>query len=461
MQKERTWAKGVLTRWLERRVVSGVSEAVALRELLLIAAAAVIIIGLAFWITFRFVRPAPPGEFVVSTGADDGAYHLYAGRYAEHLAPEGVRVRPVPSSGSVENLERLADPASGTSVAFVQGGTGNARQHPGLTTLAALYYEPLWVFYRSESELTVPTQLVGKRIAIGPQGSGTRALVLALLEASKVNVRREQLLPLGGTAAAAALKAGRIDAAAFVAGADAPWVQDLLRARGVRLMSFSLAEAYSRRFPYLASVVLPRGMIDIADNIPPREITLVATTAYLVARQDFHPALVTVLLEAVARVHRGAGMFHRAGEFPAAREGDFPLSDDAQQFFKSGPPFLQRYLPFWVANLIQRMLILLVPLVAVAIPVVRFFPSLYGWRVRARVFRWYRVLGEVEAHAARNPDPARARELLAELEVIDEGVRRTRVPLAYSDYAYNLKSHVDLVRSKLQRLAAGPVELDS
>ena len=447
----------MLTRWLERRVLAGVSEAVAVRELLLIAAAALVIVGLAFWIAFRFVRPAPPDEFVISTGADGGAYHLYAARYAELLALEGVHVRARSSSGSVENLERLADPASGVSVAFVQGGTGSAARQSDLVTLAALYYEPLWVFYRSETEITLPIQLSGKRIAIGAEGSGTRALVLALLDASKAVGNRDLLLPLGGSAAAAALKAGRIDVAAFVAGADAPYVQELLRTKGVRLMSFVLAEAYARRFPYLASVVLPRGVIDIAGNIPPREITLVATTAYLVARQDFHPALVAVLLDAVRRVHRGGGVFHRTGEFPAPREGDFPLSENAQQFFRSGPPFLQRYLPFWVANLIQRMLILLVPLIAVAIPVARFFPSLYGWRVRARVFRWYRALAEVEAHAARSPDPVRARELLAQLDAIDEGVRLTRVPLAYSDYAYNLKLHVDLVRTKLQRLAAAPV----
>jgi hypothetical protein len=240
-----------------------------------------------------------------------------------------------------------------------------------------------------------------------------------------------------------------------VAGADAPFIQRLLRAKGVRLMNFGHAEALSRRFPYLAAVKLPRGVIDIAADVPPREVTLVATTAYLVARQDFHPALVTVLLEAAKRVHGGGAAFHRAGEFPAAREGDFPMSDDARQFFSSGPPFLQRYMPFWVANLIQRLLILLVPLIAVAIPVVRFFPGVYAWRVRARLFRWYRELSRVEAESVRGLDARRIEELLARLGAIEEGVGRTRVPLLYSDYAYNLKVHIDLVRTKLQRLGEG------
>jgi hypothetical protein len=280
--------------------------------------------------------------------------------------------------------------------------------------------------------------------------------MLTLLAASKAEGSRERLLPLGGPAAAEALLAGRIEAAAFVAGADTTYVQRLLRSRSVRLMNLGHAEALSRRFPYLAAVILPRGVIDIAGDVPSRDITLVATTAYLVARQDFHPALVSVLLEAVNRVHRGGSVFHRTGEFPAAREGDFPLSEDARQFFSSGPPFLQRYLPFWVANLIQRLLILLVPLIAVVIPVMRLFPGVYGWRVRARVFRWYRQLRDVEAAAAQRPGADEVRGLLARLDAIEDGVARTRVPISYSDYAYNLKLHIDLVRTKLQRLPADP-----
>jgi len=439
-----------------RTGLGGGTERVALREFIVVATVALAIIVAAFWIAFRYVRPAPPDEFVITTGAEGGAYHVNAGRYGELLARERIRVRLLASTGSLENLARLADPNSGVSVGFVQGGVGDAAKQPGLVTLAALYYEPLWIFYRGEADLTMLGQLEGKRIAVGPEGSGTRALMLTLLAASRVGGARDRLSPLGGSAAADALLAGRIDAAAFVAGADASYVQRLLRVKSVHLMNLGHAEALSRRFPYLAPVTLPRGVIDIAGDIPPRPVTLVATTAYLVARQDFHPALVSVLLEAVNRVHRGGSVFHRIGEFPAAREGDFPLSEDARQFFGSGPPFLQRYMPFWVANLIQRLLILLVPLIAVAIPVMRFFPGVYAWRVRARLFRWYRELSRVEVESMRAEDSQRVQELLARLEAIEEGVRRTRVPLLYSDYAYNLKLHIDLVRTKLQRLLAGP-----
>jgi TRAP-type uncharacterized transport system substrate-binding protein len=300
------------------------TERVALREFLVVATVALAIIAAAFWIAFRYVRPAPPDEFVISTGFDGGAYHLHARRYGELLALDRIRVRALPSTGSPENLARLADPNSGVSVAFVQGGVGDAAKYPGLVTLAALYYEPLWVFYRGDKDLALLNELEGKRIAIGPEGSGTRTLVQTLLAASKTG-SRERLLPLAANAAADALLAGRIDAAAFVAGADASFVQRLLRAKGRAADELQPRRGAVRRFPYLAAVKLPRGVIDIAADIPPREVTLVATTAYLVARQDFHPALVTVLLEAVNRVHRGGGAFHRHGEFPAAREGDFPL----------------------------------------------------------------------------------------------------------------------------------------
>jgi TRAP transporter TAXI family solute receptor len=447
--------KNILERWLLRLFHGGSeTEEVAVREFVLVAAVALLIIGFAFWVAFRFVRPAPPDDFVISTGSDSGAYHLYGQRYAELLARERIEVKLRTSSGSVENLSRLADEQTGVSVAFMQGGVGRAAEHPNLVTLAGLYYEPLWVFYRGERELTLLLDLAGKRVAIGPEGSGTRALALALADATKITERAKGFLPLGGSEAADALVAGEIDAAMFVAGVEAAAVQRLLHTEGVRLMSLSRAEALSRHFPYLATVTLPRGVVDFAKDLPAKNITLVATTAYLVAREDFHPALVSVLLEAASRVHRGGGLFHRPGDFPVAQGGNFPLSDAAERYFKSGPPFLQRYMPFWVANLLQRLLVLLVPLIAVVIPVMRIFPGVYKWRVRMRVFRWYRALRMVEAETEKHPAPERARELISQLDEIEDHVSRTRVPLTYSDYAYNLKLHIDMVRARLQRQAS-------
>jgi TRAP transporter TAXI family solute receptor len=447
--KKRWWRK-------LRRGSDGVAaETIALRELLIVILIGAVIIGGAFMIAFHFVRPAPPNRFVISTGYETGAYHLYAQRYRDLLAREKIEIELRPSTGSVDNLKRLLDPDSGVDVALIQGGVAPpAGVEHGLVSLAALYYEPLWIFYRADTDLTRLAQLDGKRIAAGPEGSGTRALVGNMLESSGALKSRVSLLPLGGPAAAEALIAGKIDAALMVAGPDAPFVLKLLKTPGIRLMNLSHAEAMARHFNYLSTVTLPRGMIDIAADIPPSNIRMVATTATLVARGDFHPALVGVLLQAATKTHGRAGVFHKTGEFPAAREGDFPVSEDAQRYFRSGPPFLQRYMPFWVANLIERLLVLLVPLIAVLIPVMRIMPAVYDWKVKRKVFRWYRELKAVEIEARSNPDKTDTAELLALLDEIEDGVDATQVPLTYWDYVYTLRGHIEMVRARLTNPAA-------
>ncbi len=444
-----------------RRNGNGVTtQTIAVRELMIVILIGAIIIGGAFMIAFHFVRPAPPNKFVISTGYETGAYHLFGQRYRELLAKEKIEVELRPSTGSVDNLKRLLDPDSGVDVALIQGGVAPpADVEHGLVSLAALYYEPLWIFYRGDTELTRLAQLDGKRIAAGPEGSGTRVLVGNILRASGGLKSRIPLLPLGGMAAANALIEGRLDAVLLVAGPDAPIVQRLLKAQGIRLMNLNHAEALARHFNYLSTVTLPRGMIDIAADIPSTNIRMVATTATLVARSDFHPALVGVLLQAATKVHGRAGVFHRAGEFPVAREGDFPVSENAERYFKSGPPFLQRYMPFWVANLIERLLVLLVPLIAVLIPVMRIMPAFYDWRVKRKVFRWYRELKAVEIEARRTSDKVNTTELLAMLDEIEDGVDSTQVPLTYWDYVYTLRGHIEMVRARLTSATPAPVAL--
>jgi len=423
------------------------SSNVSVRELAFVILVAVVVVGSAFMIAYRFVRPAPPNHFVISTGNESGAYHLFAQRYREILAHEKINVELRTSSGSVENLKRLTDPEGGHDVALIQSGISTIDQEePPARSLGALYYEPLWVFYRSPVELTRLTQLAGKRIAAGPEGSGTRVLAVNMLKATGADKPALKLLPLGGMAAADALISGQIDSAMFVAAPDAPIVQRLLKAPDVRLMNMAHADALAQRYSYLSAVTLLRGTVDLAADIPPANVKMVAVTAHLVARDDFHPALVSVLLQAATKVHNGAGVFHKAGEFPAARAGDFPLSEDAVRYYKSGPPFLQRYMPFWVANLIERLLVLLVPLIAVLIPMMRIMPALYDWRIKRRIFRWYRELKEFEVSFDETRDPAR---LLARLDEIEKGVAQTKVPLTYWDYVYTLRGHIDLVRARL------------
>lgn len=444
-----------LIRLLRRRSDDMETANVSVRELAFVILVAVIVVGAAFMIAYRFVRPAPPNHFVISTGNESGAYHLFAQRYRDHLAHEKINVELRPSSGSVENLKRLSDPEGGYDVALIQSGIATIdEEDPPARSLGALYYEPLWVFYRAPFEFTRLTQLAGKRIAAGPEGSGTRVLAVNMLKATGADKPTLKLLPLGGMAAADALIAGQIDSALFVAAPDAPIVQRLLKTPDIRLMNMAHADALAQRYSYLSAVTLLRGTVDLAADIPPANVKMVAVTAHLVARDDFHPALVSVLLQAASKVHSGAGVFHKAGEFPAARAGDFPISEDAARYYKSGPPFLQRYMPFWVANLIERLLVLLVPLIAVLIPMMRIMPALYDWRIKRRIFRWYRELKEFEVSVNDTRDPA---PLLARLDEIEKGVAHTKVPLTYWDYVYTLRGHIDLVRARLVGAQAAPV----
>ncbi len=406
-------------------------------------------VAVAFWFTFKFVQPAPPRVVVMSTGGEGGAYHEFGKRYQTILARDGVKLELRPSSGAVENVARLRDPKSGVSLAFVQGGVAHAADPPVLQTLGSMYYEPLWVFHRGDEPLDRINELAGKRIAVGPEGSGTRKLALAVLDVSGLHPGDVKVVDLGGPAAAQALIGGAVDALFIVAGPEASAVRELIRTKGIRLMSFSRASAYVARLPYLHKLTLPRGALDLVTDLPAADVLLVAPTANLVANESLHPAIAYLVLQAAQEVHSGPGPFHRAGEFPAPTNVDFPLSDQAARFYRSGPPFLQRYLPFWAATLIDRMIVLLVPLFAVAVPLFRILPGLYAWKVRRKIYRWYGELKFLEEEVRNRPpgdDPA---DELARLEKIESEVSEIRVPLGFAHEAYTLRMHIRLVREML------------
>jgi TRAP transporter TAXI family solute receptor len=432
-------------------------RAISVFEFFVLAVPALLLLGLGFYAASRFIQPAPPNRIVISTGADSGAYFAYARRYAEILKRDGVTLEVRTSQGSVDNLAQLVDWNTDVEVAFVQGGLkavpagdGEAEDAPTLIKLGAVAYEPLWVFYRGGPDLDRLAQLRGRRLAVGPPGSGTRALVTQLLEANGLAIKPTLLLPLSGRQAADALIAGRADAAFFVAAPDAPIVRELLAHRDVQVMNFVNAEAYSRRFPYLTRLTLPRSSIDFITDVPARDVQLVATTANVVAREDAHPALLYLLLQAMSEVHREPGIFQKAGEFPAPREGDFALSAESQRYFKQGLPLLQRWFPYWIANLIERLWVLILPVIAIAIPLIRILPPLYGWRIRARFFRRYGELRFLEDEIGQNPARAELERILARIETLEQEVRQMRTPLAFSDLLYTLRTHIELVRAKAE-----------
>jgi TRAP transporter TAXI family solute receptor len=411
-----------------------------------------VILVTVFWIAFQFVEPAPPKRFVMTGGSEGGAYEGYAQRYKELLAADRIELVIRPSAGSVENLKRLMDGNSGVSAGFVQGGIAKEGDDEELMGLAGLYYEPLWVFYRGP-EMDHVSWLRGARIAIGPEGSGTRPLALQVLALADIDARNTKLLDLPADAAAAALAEGRIDAAMMVADTDSPLVSQLLHDRRVRLMSFAQAEALTRHLHFLSHVVLPEGGLDFAANLPARDVHLVAPTANLVVRDDIHPAIITLLMQAATEIHGGPGLLRKAGEFPSQKGVDFAMSLDAERYLKSGPPFLQRHLPFWLAVLIDRMVVMLVPVLAILIPLVRFTPTVYAWRVKSRIYRWYGKLKVLEIDMESAKGAAAVRALRERLEEIERSVSHIPTPLAFSEYLYNLRSHIELVRARLDKLA--------
>jgi len=423
------------------------------RDLLLVALPATLIVLGAFGLTLALMRPAPPTELVMSTGTADGSYHDYALKYRDILARDGVTLRLWPSGGAAENLRRLSDPSAHVDVAMVQGGIVSAAPSGStqdLISLGSVYNEVLWVFYRGDKVLDRLPPLGGKMIAIGAQNSGTAALAMTLLQATGIDKPPTTIMKVGGQAAANLLLSGGIDAAFFVASPEAPLIQRLLRAKHLHLLSFARADAYTRRHFYLSKFVLPQGVFDLTQNIPERDVVMIGTTANLVVKEDLHPALAYLLLRAAAEVHGAPTLFSGLREFPAPNDTELPLSPEAARFYKSGPPLLQRYLPYWGANLVDRLLVLLLPALVVLIPAVRLLPQIYRWRVRSRVYRWYASLKEIELELEEQRNAEQLDRIIERLEKLDDAVHRIETPLAYSENLYVFRQHIDLVRQRAQ-----------
>ncbi|MEY8878817.1 MAG: TAXI family TRAP transporter solute-binding subunit [Leptothrix sp. (in: b-proteobacteria)] len=431
---------------------------------LLLTAGPVIAIAIGLLVlAYRVLSPTPPSHMVLATGPDQGAYAEFGKRYAALLAPHGITVELRATRGSQENLALLA--SGDVDAAFVQGGADDVRDvdeppPEGLASLGSLFREPVWVFYRealAREHFDTPrldslSQLAGWRINIGHDGSGVTNLMRRLLDASGMDLRHTKLSRLEPTPAVVDLLAGKLDAVAFVSAPESALVQMLLLTPGIRLLDFAQAEAYARRVPQVSPVSLPRGVVSLARDLPRQDQRLLASTATLVVREGTHPAIQQLLVQAAGRIHGEANWFQRKGEFPQAASGDYTLSAEAQRYYQSGTPALQRRLPFWLANLVDRMWVVLVSIVAVLIPLSRVVPPLYNFRIRRRIFRWYGTLRDIEEQAGQ-PDRSAAdtERLLKQLADVDAKVERLPVPLSHAEALYALRGHINQVR---QRLAA-------
>ena len=439
-----------------RRPSHATDDSPSRRDLLQLALPALIVVIAAFLLAWQFVRPAPPKKIVMSTGAAGGAYHYFGERYREKLAQEGIEVELRPSTGAVENLLRLKTDDS-VDIGFIQGGIANEPESEDLATLGSMYLEPVWVFYRGKAQFDRLDQLKGLKIAVGQPGSGAQLFALQLLAANGVATDDPRLVTLGGMTAVDALKRGDVDAFFVVGAPQAPVVDALLHTDGISLLNFAQADGYVRHFPHLLKITLPRGAIDIRGDQPPRDIQLLAATANLVVKADIHPAIVTLLLKHAREIHSAPGLLQAANAFPTPQDHALPLHTMARRFYDSGPPLLQRYLPFWLAVLIDRLFIMILPLIAVVIPLSKVLPAAYNWRMRSRVYRWYGELkfleAEVDASDDTGNDAQHIAAFIARLDRIEQRATHRKLPLAFSNELYTLREHIALVRRRLLRLA--------
>ena len=414
---------------------------------LLLAAAGLTVAVL--WVCSAMLRPMPPRTVTMVTGPEGGAYHEFGKRYREILAREGIALRLHPTAGAMENLAKLRDPRSGVSIGFLPGGTTSEKDSPALVSLGTVSYQPMWFLRRRALPGRGIEALRGRQISIGQEGSGTRALSLELLARSGLGQGFAEFLALTPHAAAEKLLAGEIDAALILTSSDSPVVSRLLADGNIDLVSFPHADAYVALYPFLTKVVVPAGVGDLAKHRPPADVVLLASEASLVVRKDLHSAIQYLLLDAATQIHSGPGIFRKPGRFPAAESIDLPLSDEARQYYKTGRPFLLRYFPFWLSVLLGRLLFLLIPVIGILYPLMRFAPALYSWMMRWRIYRLYGELRFIE-HSLEARDAGQdVSDLLVQLDRLEGKADHLQVPVSYANMLYLLRNHITFVRGRL------------
>jgi len=424
--------------------------------------AAILLCVGAFWFALRYVKPAPPQSFVISAASKGSPYYELALRFKEEIAKGGVTLEVRESQGSFDNLKSLNDPSSDVQAGIIQGGLANSIDSPRLHSMGRLITEPVWIFYHGVGSLDHVTQLKGKRILVGPDGSGTSFLAGKLLQANGITAQNSTLISMSLPDYVDAFENGAADAGFLVLGAEAKTVQRLLNQSGTSLMSMAQAGALIQRYPYLSAIMMRQGVVDFAKNIPPADTQLVATRAMLLVRDDLHPALVTLLAQAVLAVQSkptltstGESKLFALGTEALTEDPEFPVAEDARRIYKTGPSFLQIYLPFWIADLLTRAFILVLPVIGIIFPLIRLVPIVYNWRMRRRILHWYRELKDLENSLPKTAALDLIERKEQELERIEESVQKISVPIHFSADLYNLRDHVEFVKRRIEHLREG------
>jgi len=419
--------------------MGGLDTKVVLRGL-----AAVASVIAAAWLGLWYFIPAPPSTITIAVGLKAGSFEDIGRRYAESLARHHVKLNIRFTDGSMESLGLLRDPKSGVDAAFALGGVTNSTESPGLLSLGRISYSPIWIFYRASQSFEHLSQLKGMRVSTS---SATRRMVADILAAYGVTAQNATFLLFRAPTAGRALLAGETDVISFSQEVTNANVQRLLRDPAVRLMNVAQADALTQRFPSLQHVVLAQGVIDLEKNIPSADVNLIALTNVVVVRADLHPEMIYLLAQAMKEEHSRGGILHRAGDFPTQTDPEFPMAEEALDYYKNGPSFLQRYLPFWTINYAKRLIAILLTAFAVIIPLFTYAPKLYGWFLQAYLQRLYRRLRLIETEMDAELTAARVAALQTDLKDINRAAHI--LPLRHSDKFIGLIQHVHAARAEL------------
>ena len=438
---------------MSRRISAAVVEFVTVWGLLALA----VVVG--FVITYQYVGAPPPKVVRIATGAKNGAYYAFAQDYARLLASDGISLEVVPTAGSVENLELLKK--GEVSLALVQGGSTSKEDKERLQSLGSLFLEPVWIFTRKQGGIKRFLELKGKRVSIGAEGSGTQLLATQLLSAAGLTETNSRLIREDATQAIQSLTRGNVDAAFFVASPEAPVIHKLFEAPALELLDFDRAAAYGRWFPFLTAVTLSEGVIDLQQNIPSHDTPLVAASANLAARADLNASLIPAVLNAATRVHQAGGVLEHKRQFPSVDFADLPLNEDARRYLINGPSFLYRWLPYGTAVLLDRLKILVLPLLALLLPLFKIAPPLYTWRIRSKIYRWYAAVREIESSIQEEKISADAASLINRLSELDRQVASVSVPLSYAAELYHLRLHIRFLQEKCKASPSSRSEADA
>jgi len=401
-----------------------------------------LLIALSFFFTYRFTMEKPKNEISIATGREGGAYYRYALEYKELLKQDNITLNIVTTAGSIEVIKLLKEKK--VDLGFVQGGTVDKESKKVLHSLASIYYEPVWIFYRGD-ELTYLNELKNKRIAIGEEGSGVRPVAMELLNLNGIDKSNSDLYNYSTKKSIQKLKSGEIDVFFAIASPQSETIKSLLLDKNIKIMNLKRAKAYRQAYFFYKVLTLGEGSINLQENIPSQDIQLLAKTAFLAANDGLPSRLERLVLRKAKEIHSQKGVFEESNEFPNQLNLEIPIGKDAKRYLENGDTFLERIFPYSIAQQIDRFKLLIIPILTLLIPFFKGALPLFRWTTRRKIYKWYEKVGTLDKGITTlsKEELIKNREELEQL--LNQVKEETNVPLSYMGEYYDLMLHIDMI----------------